>query len=101
LTICLQVRSVEGQVLASISGKRAMLELEMQALFLWPQEVVLLLPLMAAENKAIRCTLTAWPLAICLQVRRVEGEVLLASISGKRAMMALLFSHLEGRRRKK
>jgi hypothetical protein len=73
----------------------------MQALFLWPQEVVLLLPLMAAGNKAIRCTLTAWPLAICLQViSRVEGEVL-ASISGKRATMVLRSSHLEGRRRKK
>jgi hypothetical protein len=58
-----------------------------RALFLWPEEVMLLLPLMVAGNKATRCTSTAWPLVGSPQVR-VKGE-LLASISGKRAMTLL------------
>ena len=82
-----------------------------RALFLWPEEVMLLLPLMVAGNKATRCTSTAWPLAISPQVRVEEEEVVVASTAGKRAvtllahamvcpmMMALLTGR--GRRRKR
>ena len=52
--------------------------------------MVLLPPLIAAGNKATRCTSTAWPLAVSPQVQVVEEEAV-SSIAGKTA--ATLLAH--------